>query len=73
MFALFLCITTIILEIIKIEVNNELLIINIILMIPMILDGSLQYFMGIESTNFRRGITGGLFGVAVAIIIYRFT
>ena len=42
-------------------------------MIPMILDGSLQYFFCITSNNFRRGITGGLFGVAIANIIYIFT
>ena len=70
---LFLFVTTITLEIIKIKVSNKLLIINIVLMIPMILDGSLQYFFCITSNNFRRGITGGLFGFAIANIIYIFT
>ena len=42
-----------------------------VLLIPMIIDGSLQTFMSIESTNFRRSITGMLFGIAMAFIVKR--
>lgn len=34
-----------------------------LLMLPMILDGSLQYFFKKESTNIRRAITGFAFGI----------
>lgn len=42
-----------------------------ILFIPMIIDGCLQTFAGIESNNLRRSITGFLFGFALAVIIKR--
>lgn len=40
-----------------------------ILLLPMIIDGSLQTFLMIESTNIRRSLTGMLFGIAVAMIV----
>lgn len=40
-------------------------------MLPMLVDGSLQTFMMIESTNLRRSITGALFGIAVALLLKR--
>ncbi|MCD7808302.1 MAG: DUF2085 domain-containing protein [Erysipelotrichaceae bacterium] len=43
----------------------------IVLLIPMIFDGSSQTFFGILSTNFRRAITGGLFGIGLAGLITR--
>lgn len=39
----------------------------IILLIPMIVDGCLQTFFGIESTNIRRIITGGMFGIGLGL------
>lgn len=39
------------------------------LFLPLIVDGFLQTFAGIESTNMRRSITGILFGFALAIVI----
>lgn len=47
-----------------------------LLMIPMILDGSVQYFYKIESNNIRRlitGISGGVGIVYVFISIHMFT
>lgn len=38
-------------------------------MVPMVVDGSLQTFFGIMSTNFRRSLTGGLFGFGLGSII----
>ena len=40
-----------------------------ILLIPMIIDGSLQTFMDISSTNFRRSLTGTLFGIGIGYVI----
>ena len=40
-----------------------------ILLIPMIIDGSLQTFMDIPSTNFRRTLTGAVFGIGIGYII----
>ncbi|MEG0365834.1 MAG: DUF2085 domain-containing protein [Coprobacillus sp.] len=40
-------------------------------LVPMILDGCIQTFWGIESTNLRRAITGGLFGYALGAIVYK--
>lgn len=44
---------------------------SIICLLPMIIDGGLQTFFGIMSTNLRRTLTGGLFGVAMGIIVAR--
>lgn len=38
-------------------------------LIPMIIDGTLQTFGGIESTNIRRMITGGIFGFGLGGIV----
>jgi len=34
----------------------------ILCMLPMLIDGSIQTFLGVISTNLRRTITGGMFG-----------
>ena len=39
------------------------------LLIPMVIDGCLQTFWGIESTNLRRALTGGLFGLGIGSFI----
>jgi uncharacterized membrane protein len=40
----------------------------------MIIDGSLQTFFGIESTNLRRMITGTIFGIGLGgLICYIYT
>lgn len=35
------------------------------IMIPMVIDGGLQKFFGILSTNMRRSLTGALFGIGM--------
>lgn len=39
-----------------------------VLLFPMLVDGVLQYFINIQSTNFRRAVTGFLFGVGITSI-----
>ncbi|MEG0367358.1 MAG: DUF2085 domain-containing protein [Coprobacillus sp.] len=41
----------------------------IICLIPMIIDGGLQTFMNIESTNLRRILTGSVFGFGLGMMI----
>lgn len=41
------------------------------LLIPMVIDGCLQTFWRIESTNIRRIITGGLFGSGLGLLMTR--
>lgn len=40
-----------------------------ILLMPMLADGIFQYFADIPSSNFRRALTGFLFGTGVTIIV----
>ena len=54
----------------KIKLDKRLLIVSIISLIPMIIDGSIQTFFNIESTNVRRSITGSLFGFGIGYICY---
>jgi len=49
----------------KLSANSFLLFMLFIL--PMILDGTAQYFMGYRSTNVRRFITGLLAGIGIEI------
>ena len=44
------------------------IILGSLLMIPIIVDGGLQYLLKIESTNKRRGISGFLFGVGFMLV-----
>lgn len=53
----------------RISIPQKSIIGGIVLMFPMIIDGSLQYLKRIPSTNLRRAITGFLFGVGITIII----
>ncbi len=46
-----------------------MLLVSILLLIPLILDGGIQYIFGIESNNIRRLITGMLFGIGIVNII----
>lgn len=39
------------------------------MLVPMVIDGCLQTFMGVESTNIRRAITGALFGIGLGTIV----
>lgn len=41
----------------------------VLLFIPMIIDGGIQTFLGIESTNLRRLLTGSLFGAGLGLCI----
>lgn len=40
----------------------------IILILPLIIDGSLQYFFDRESNHLRRMLTGSLFGIGISIL-----
>lgn len=42
---------------------------SILLVIPCVLDGLLQYFFKLESNNFRRILTGFLFGFGISLFI----
>lgn len=50
-----------------IKKNN--LIVNIALVIPLVVDGVMQYGFGYESTNFRRELTGVLWGYGMGNIL----
>lgn len=54
-----------------IEINTSIYVI-LILILPMLIDGCAQYFFKIESTNFRRALTGFVFGAAISIIAYTY-
>ena len=41
----------------------------VLCMLPMIIDGSLQTFWGIMSNNFRRALTGAVFGYALGMLV----
>lgn len=43
-----------------------------VLMLPMIIDGLIQAFTQYESTNWRRLITGMLFGFSITMIVLMF-
>ncbi len=51
---------------IKKKIKLPSVITTIIMCIPLVVDGTLQYFFGIESTNFRRLVTGFLWGYGMA-------
>lgn len=44
-------------------------IIYMLLVVPCVYDGYRQYYLKIESNNYRRLITGGLVGFALIILI----
>ncbi len=48
-----------------------LIIVILLLSLPMILDGGLEYLFNIESTNIRRIITGSCFGISISIMSIR--
>ncbi|RMD02317.1 DUF2085 domain-containing protein [Clostridium autoethanogenum] len=58
---------------VSLAMSGTFRIIGVILMIPMIFDGSIQYFLKKDSTNVRRAITGSLFGIGVTIIEFQLT
>lgn len=43
----------------------------VLLLVPMIVDGCLQYFFKRESTNARRALTGALFGIGLGLLIFQ--
>lgn len=43
---------------------------GVLMMVPMIVDGSLQMFAGVMSTNVRRFWTGVLAGVGIGIVFW---
>jgi len=42
---------------------------GIIFLIPLVIDGTIQFFWRYESTNLRRCITGILFGIGIILVI----
>lgn len=74
MVMLFSIISTIILNHMELSLvlSETFTLVGGILVIPMIFDGSIQYFTKGHSTNVRRAITGGLFGIGIAIITFQF-
>ena len=54
----------------KVKFNKMLFLISFLILIPMIIDGSVQTFLSVESTNLRRSITGSLFGLGLGYICY---
>ena len=74
MVMIFTIISTIVLYFIDISVimSKTFTTTGVILVLPMIFDGSIQYFAKKNSTNIRRIITGSLFGIGIAIIVFQF-
>lgn len=46
-------------------------IVSVLLLLPMIVDGSLQTFMGIMCHNINRIVTGFLFGLGLSSLVYK--
>lgn len=55
----------------SLALSRSFTLVGSILVLPMIFDGSIQYFAKRDSTNVRRAITGGLFGIGIAIITFQ--
>jgi uncharacterized membrane protein len=74
MVMVFTVISSIILDYIDLSLatSKTFTILGNILILPMILDGGIQYFAKLESTNVRRAITGALFGIGIAIVAFQF-
>lgn len=53
----------------KKKVKNNNILINVLLLIPLIIDGVMQYAFGFESTNFRRALTGVLWGYGLGNLL----
>ena len=60
----------ILLDFFPITLNLTTFLIGILLVIPSAIDGGIQYFYKIESTNARRLITGLLGGVGLILIYF---
>lgn len=59
---------------VNVSFGNLQLVLGSLMMLPILIDGGLQYFLKYESTNWKRTITGILFGVGfslVAFILYK--
>ncbi len=61
--------TVTLIQIFKVKLNAKLLVVYIILIVPCLLDGIMQYFFNIESNNIKRLITGVLCGVGIGNIV----
>lgn len=70
MFAVGIIIAALILELNGFKYNKLLIMTGLIFQIPVVIDGSLQYFMNVESVNKRRGLTGFVSGLGAGMIIY---
>ncbi|MGF7002532.1 putative membrane protein [Lachnospiraceae bacterium PFB1-21] len=58
--------------VIGISICAEVAILGILFMVPMVLDGSRQYFSKYESTNKKRAISGLLFGIGLGAVLAAF-
>lgn len=57
------------LKLLKIEIATLHFVISVIAIFPMIIDGLWQYRYDYESNNYKRAITGLLFGLSICIVI----
>lgn len=48
---------------------NIPLVIGVVCLIPLMIDGGIQTFFGVLSTNIRRSLTGGLFGFGMGSLV----
>lgn len=55
-------------RVVDVSFGTVQIILGILMMIPIIIDGGLQYFLKYESTNVRRFITGIGFGIGFSLI-----
>ena len=60
--------TFLIIKITKLRMRKRYVILWLICIIPCLIDGVMQYAFQIESTNFRRALTGALSGVGIGAI-----
>lgn len=67
-----LILTIILKTILKSSYKKRLIILWVACVIPCLIDGVLQYFFKIESTNFKRLIFGGLCGYGLGSIVAYF-
>lgn len=73
-----LFVTTVLLNIIltKMTVTKKcflcVIIVGVLITIPTFIDGVIQYFFNVPSTNFRRMSTGMLAGIGIALVIFMF-
>ena len=51
------------------RIKRQKFIVNVLLLIPLVVDGVMQYGFGFESTNFRRALTGCFWGFGLGNLL----